>query len=98
MRDIRAAKACWPSSDPFACVRLTLVQLFGLLFQKLSIFQLCQLVYGEDMKPSYPLVTFYVLRDADMTLIGKILTNTSRSIPYEAMRVPESSQGCWWFR
>lgn len=68
-------------------ITLTLVQLLRLLFQKLCVFQLCQLVYCENMKPGNPLVTFYVLHDPDMTLIREILPNTSSSIPYEPVRV-----------
>lgn len=72
-------------------MKLTLVQLLGFLLQKLCVFQLCQLVYCENMESGYSLMTLYVLHDPDMTLIGEILTDTSSSVPYETMRVSKSS-------
>jgi hypothetical protein len=76
--------------DNFQQPSLTFIELFRLLFQKLTVLELSHLVYRENMKPGDPLMTFYVLRNPNMTLICKVLANPSCSVPDEAMGVPKS--------
>ena len=76
---------------------LTLIELFRLLFQKLAVLKLAQFVYRENVKSGNPFVTLNVLHDANMPLIRKVLTDTTRSISNEAVGIAQSGERGWWF-
>jgi hypothetical protein len=97
MSEMRAT-SCQSGPRNFRQPSLTLIELFRLLFQKLTVLEFSHFVYRENMKSGDPLVTFYVLHNPNMTLIGKVLTDPSSSVPDEAMCVPKSGKRSWRFR
>lgn len=71
--------------------QLTLIQLLGLLLQKMPLLGHPEHINTENMKPRYPLMTLDVLLDAPRTLIREILADAAGTISQEMMCV---FQGC----